>query len=316
MFKCEPESQGQGMTNIPTELLRALVAVVDQRSFTKAAAVLGLTQPAVSTQLKRLQILLGCEVLDRSSHSIKATPQGELIISHARRMLSLNDQIVNIGGSGPRPELVIRVGTPSDFVASLLPSTLAHFRERWPDVRFSVQTGYFNELARELRGGGLDILVGLSMDQPHDARHSWALKTAWVRGLTTELDPDRPVPLVSYGEPCLYHRFVVKALQEAGLDWEVVYTGPSMMSLSSAIVAGLGVMGMVRRRANDHGLVIWEDCPLPELSDLYGGIYIREGGARTAYEQLADELADVLDAHAAGAPRLVHTLSKARSSVA
>ena len=45
----------QGMTNIPTELLRALIAVVDQRSFTKAAVVLGLTQPAVSAQIKRLQ---------------------------------------------------------------------------------------------------------------------------------------------------------------------------------------------------------------------------------------------------------------------
>ena len=305
------------MTNIPTELLRALVAVVDQHSFTKAAAALGLTQPAVSAQLKRLQILLDCEVLDRSTHDIKPTPQGELIISHARRLLSLNDQIVHIGGVGPRPELVIRVGTPSDFIAaSVLPSTLAHFRARWPDVRFIVHTGFFDELARELRGGGLDILVGLSMDRPYDARHSWALKTAWVRGLITELDPDRPVPLVSYGEPCLCHRFVVKALEKAGLDWEVVYTGPSMMSLSSAVVAGLGVMGMVRRRANDHGLVIWEDCPLPELPDLYGGIYIREGGARTAYEQRADEVADVLDAHAAGAPRLVRAVSRARSAVA
>lgn len=304
------------MTNIPTELLRALVAVVDQRSFTKAAALLGLTQPAVSTQLKRLQILLGCEVLDRSSHGIKPTPQGELIISQARRMLSLNDQIVHLGGTGPRPELIINVGTPSDFIASLLPSTLAHFRERWPDVRFVVHTGYFNDLARDLRGGNLDILIGLSMDRPHDARYSWALKTAWVRGLITELDPERPVPLVSYGDPCLCHRFVVRALEKAGLDWEVVYTGPSMMSLSSAVIAGLGVMGMVRRRANDHGLVVWDDSPLPELADLYGGVYVREGGARTAYEQLADEIADVIDSYSVDAPNLVRTLSRARSSVA
>src|SRR3954468_14680834 len=97
------------MTNIRTELLRALIAVVDHRSFTKAAAVLGLTQPAVSAQLKRLHFLLGCNVFDRSTYGIKLTPQGELVVSYARRLLSINDQIIHIGGEAPRSELVIRV---------------------------------------------------------------------------------------------------------------------------------------------------------------------------------------------------------------
>ncbi len=234
------EAQKRNMTNIPIELLRALVAVVDHRSFTKAAVALGLTQPAVSTQIKRLQFLLDCEALDRSTHGIKLTPQGELIVSYARRLLSINDQIVHIGGAGPRPELVIRVGTSSDYVASVLPSTLARFRDRWPDVRFIVRTGFYDAMARELRGGSLDVMVGLSTTRPHDARHAWAQETVWVRGLTTEFDPNRPVPLVTYGEPCIYHRIAVQALKKAGLDWEDVFTGPSMISLSSAIVAGLG----------------------------------------------------------------------------
>jgi DNA-binding transcriptional LysR family regulator len=179
-----------------------------------------------------------------------------------------------------------------------------------------VHTGYFEELARDLRGGNLDILIGMSTARPHDARHVWALKMAWVRGLTTELDPNRPVPLVSYGEPCLYHRFVVQALQSAGLDWELVFAGPSMMSLSSAVVAGLGVMGMVRGRANDHGLVVWDDSPLPELPDLYGGVYIREGRGRAAYEQLADEIAEALDMQCKGARRLSPNVGRLHTSAA
>ncbi len=304
------------MTNIPTDLLRALVTVLDCSSFTKAALALGLTQPAVSAQIKRLQVLLGCEVFDRSSHEINLTPQGELVVSHARRLLSINDQIVQIGGAGPRPELVIRVGTPSDFVASRLPATLARFRERWPDVRFMVRTDLFDTSLRELHSGGLDLFVGLSMNQPIDARHFWVHEAVWVRGLTTELDPNRPIPLVSYGESSVYHRLAVQTFKKAGLDWEVVFTGPSMMSLTSAIAAGLGVMPIIRRRANDNRLVIWEDGPLPELPDLYSGIFIREGGARAAYEQLADAIVEVLNPETTVTPKLVPTIAKARTSAA
>lgn len=304
------------MTNIPTDLLRALVAVVDCRSFTKAAAALGVTQPAVSAQIKRLQVLLGSELFDRSSHDINLTPQGELVVSHARRLLSLNDQIVYIGGAGPRPELVIRVGTPSDFVASRLPSTLARFREHCPDVRFIVRTDYFESLLRALHSGGLDLFVGLSMHRPNDARHIWAHETVWVRGLTSDLDPSRPIPLISYGESSVYYQLAVQALKKAGLDWEVVFTGPSMVSLTGAVAAGLGVMPIIRRRANDSRMVIWEDGPLPKLPDLYSGIFIREGGARAAYEQLADEIAEVLNPQPAAAPKLVPAIAKASTSAA
>jgi DNA-binding transcriptional LysR family regulator len=284
------------MTNIPTDLLRTFVAVVDMRSFTKAAASLGVTQPAVSAQIKRLQFLLGDDIFDRSTQGVSLTPHGEIVLNYARRLLSINDQIVHLGGPGPMPELAIRVGTSSDYVASILPATLASFRERWPDVRFSVRTDYLDPLARQLRAGEIDILVALSMTPPHDARHWLPRDVVWVRGKNTRFNPDGPVPLVSYGTPCIYHRQVVRALKAAGLDWEDVFIGPSLASLKGAVAAGLGVMAINRRRAEEDGIMIWEDAPLPKLPDLYSGIYVREGGARAIYEQLADEIAAVVHA--------------------
>ena len=303
------------MTNIPTELLRALIAVVDQHSFTKAAVALGVTQPAVSAQIKRLQSLLDCDVFDRGTHGIKLTPQGELVVSYARRLLSINDQIIHIGGEGRQPEVVIRIGTPSDFVASVLPKTLAHLRRRWPDVRFVLRTGFFDNLARELRAGELDLVVGLSLNEPHDACYAWPLETVWVRGLDSEFDPNRPVQLVSYGPECVYHRLAVQTLKKAGLDWELAFTGTSMMSLASAVVAGLGVMPIIRRRANEFGMVVWDGGPLPKLSNLYSGIYLREGGARAAYDQLADEIIKVLDPPPASVARPA-AAAKTRAPVA
>jgi DNA-binding transcriptional LysR family regulator len=304
------------MTNIPTDLLRTLIAVVDLRSFTKAAASLGVTQPAVSAQIKRLQFLLGGDLFDRRTQGVSLTPHGELVVSYARRLLSINDQIVEIGDAGPRPELVIRLGTPSDFIASVLPDTLARFRERVPDVRFIVRTDYYDPLVRQLRSGDLDLLLGLSMTQPRDIRHCIPLEVVWVHGKSTHYDPNRPVPLISYGEPCMYHRLAVQALRTAGLDWEDVFTGPSYKSLAGAVTAGLGVMPITRRRANEIGLTIWEDAPLPKLPDLYSGVYIREGGARAVYEQLADDLIAVIHAPVTIAPKLVAASGSARTSAA
>ena len=115
-----------------------------------------------------------------------------------------------------------------------------------------------------------------------------------MRSAVTRIDLNQPVPLVSYGEPCVYHRLAVQALQSAGLDWLDVFTGPSVNTLSGAVNAGLGVMAITRRRAHTVGMTVWENPPLPKLSNLYSGIYIREGGARAIYEQLADEIAAVL----------------------
>jgi DNA-binding transcriptional LysR family regulator len=282
------------MTNIPTDLLRTLVAVVDLRSFTKAAASLGVTQPAVSAQIKRLQFLLGADLFDRSAQGVSLTAQGEVVVSYARRLLSINDQIVDLGSAELRPDVVIRVGTPSDFVASALPGTLARFRARWPDVRFIVRTDYFDQLVRDLRASEIDILVALSLSEPVEARHWRQQEVVWVRGDSAPSDIKGPVPLVSYGEQSVYHRVAVQALRSAGLDWQDVFTGPSLTSLQTAVSAGLGVMAVTRRRAEALGLPVWEDAPLPKLRDLFCGIYVRESGARSAYEQLADDIAKSL----------------------
>lgn len=221
--------------------------------------------------------------------------------SYARRLLSINDQIVHIRDAGPRPELVIRVGTPSEYITSLLPGVFAELRGRRRDVRFVVRNDTYDPLVRQLRSGDIDIMLGLSMMPPRDARHSRAEEVVWVRGSSLRIDPDRPVPLVCYSEHCAYHRVAVQVLQSAGLNWEDVLTSPGVSSLTLAVKAGLGVMAVTRRRAERA----WPDRvgrrPAAKLPDLYSGIYVREGGARAVYEELADAIAAVLYASSSDA---------------
>jgi DNA-binding transcriptional LysR family regulator len=282
------------MINIPTELLRTLIAVVDLRSFTKAAQQLGVTQPAVSAQLKRLQLLLGSEILDKSAPGVTLTSLGELVLSYARRMLSINDQILDLAAPQHRVQ-TIRIAVPGDIMAPFIPSTLATFRQQWPGVRFAVKSAPFDAMLRELRAGDLDILIALTASGPAmDARHHWSESMAWIRGPDTSIDLSEPVPLISYGEVCACHRLALMALGQAGLDHDLVFVGSSVVSLSAAVRAGMGVMPYPRSRNLGDDLSIWDDGPLPPINDAIGAIHLREGGDQGVLEQVADTLAEVL----------------------
>jgi len=90
------------------ESLKVFCDLAETESFTKAAQSLGVTQPAVSAQIKRLQYLLGYEVLDKSAPGVSLTPRGEIVVNNARRLLSINDEILQLT-SGTIPGQVIRV---------------------------------------------------------------------------------------------------------------------------------------------------------------------------------------------------------------
>jgi len=281
----------RSMQNIPTDLLRTLISVVDLRSFTKAANSLGVTQPAVSAQIKRLQYLLGYELLDKSAPGVSLTARGQLVVDQARRLLSINDDILQLSG-GPPTMQILRVGIPGDYAGSRLPVTLARFRLRWPDISFNVSTGTSDNLIRDVEKGDLDIVLAVTITEPAiEPRHRWMRQAVWVRSETTRFDPHGPVPLVCYGDDCACQRVAVAALHRAGRECNFVFTSRSLLSLVAAVAAGFGVMVMPRGRAIKTNLTIWQDAPLPKLPELHCGIFIRDGGNRTAIEELADHLA-------------------------
>lgn len=282
------------MTNIPTELLRTLIAVVDLRSFTKAAQSLGVTQPAVSAQIKRLQALLGTDLLDKSAPGVSLTSSGELVVNYARRLLSINDQILDI--AGPRPDAkVLRIGATGDFTASAITQSLTCVRVRRPDLRFEVYTAKIDVLLRDLREGDADLAIWVSGTGPAiDTRYYWTEPLVWMHAPATHIDPGRPVPLVSYGEEALFTRTAMAALSQAGREGEVSFVGPSMMCLGAAVVAGFGVLVLPRSRSDIPGVTVWENAPLPKLPDIFCGIYVRSGAEIEEREQVADTIAAAL----------------------
>ena len=120
-----------------TRQLAAFCAVVERRSFSQAADRLGVTQPAVSLQVRGLEKRLGTQLLDRSGRRVEPTEAGWRLYRGAQRMLALEDQLVaDVAASGEGAlagDLVLGASTGPAAVA--IPVALAEFQRLNPDVR-------------------------------------------------------------------------------------------------------------------------------------------------------------------------------------
>jgi DNA-binding transcriptional LysR family regulator len=101
------------------------------------------------------------------------------------------------------------------------------------------------------------------------------------------------VPLVAQGEECVLTKLAIEALDRAGREWEMAFSGPNSSSVAGAVAAGLGISAMVERLVPPE-LTIWRDAPLPPLPDIPCGIYLRESHDRGLLEELAEALAKAI----------------------
>ena len=88
-------------------------------------------------------------------------------------------------------------------------------------------------------------------------------------------------------------KLAIEALGRAGRDWEMVFTGPSSVSVAGAVAAGLGISAVVERLVPPE-LTVWRDAALPPLPDITCGIYLRDSHERGLLEALAEALAKVI----------------------
>jgi DNA-binding transcriptional LysR family regulator len=120
-----------------TRQLSAFCAVVERRSFSQAADRLGVTQPAVSLQVRALEKRLGTQLLDRSGRRVEPTEAGWRLYRGAQRMLALEGQLVaEVAASGEGAlagDLVLGASTGPAAVA--IPVALAEFQRQNPGVR-------------------------------------------------------------------------------------------------------------------------------------------------------------------------------------
>jgi DNA-binding transcriptional LysR family regulator len=122
-----------------TRQLAAFCAVVERRSFSQAAERLGVTQPAVSLQVRALEGRLGQRLIDRSGRRVEPTEAGWRLYRNAQRLLQLEQQLIeDVRGDGERLRGTLAIGASTGPGAHLVPLLLCEFQREHPDLSIAL----------------------------------------------------------------------------------------------------------------------------------------------------------------------------------
>jgi len=238
-----------------TRQLAAFCAVVERKSFSHAAEQLGVTQPAVSLQIRSLEKRLGQQLVDRSGRRVEPTEAGRRLYRNAQRMLALEEQLLGELAGDAEGALSgrLEIGASTGPGGTVLPLLLCAFQRRHPDVRIALSVSDTQRVVDQVARRELELgVVGAAR------RHRAVVFEPFFRdevvlacppghafaGRTVTLDELREEPVIVMQEGAGVRQVIEDELRGVGMrlrDLDVRVELGLQESVRSAVAAGYGV---------------------------------------------------------------------------
>lgn len=250
---------------VDIDVMKTFVAIAESGSFSKAAQKVFRTPSAVSMQIKKLEDVLGVSVFERDSRSVALTQDGELLLSYARRILALSNEMM-ARFIMPEIEGTVCLGAPDDYGSKVLPDVLKRFAETHPNVSVNVIIDGSENLKKRCANGELDVMIYTSSNkQPLEVGATVVLEEDLVwAGLKGGCAYEKnPLPVSMWDGGCAWRAGAVEALGKVGREFRVAFMSAQVVAQRSAILADLAVAPMpssfidpplIRLNQNEHGL--------------------------------------------------------------
>lgn len=241
---------------VSSRQLAAVLAVAEYRSFIAAAAHLGISQPALTLAIKRLEQTLGLPLFQRSTRHVATTAAGREFVTMAERVL--ND--LRLGVRSMRELSERRRGQV--IVASLIQvrisDVVAEYRRRFPEIEIQLREGFHEGVKDDVRSGLADFGIANLGEIPASyLAESLGLEPLWVvmhdghplaRKRQVEFKTLRDVPLVSLPVGSETRRLIDAAAAAAGFTLHHVVTVALPATLLNLVAAGVGAAVTPARR--------------------------------------------------------------------
>jgi DNA-binding transcriptional LysR family regulator len=257
--------------NIPIEIVRTVVAISETGSLSKAGDRLGLSQPAISSQIKRLQSLVGGALFLKTANGTTTTELGKLALQQARRILEANDQLLRLGGNtdGIQP---LRLGLSTLFVQQFI-------RHQTADslVDIFVHTDHSVPIGKGLIDGYIDIACIFENPAIESEIEQLVINRmrdplVWVRAKSFVLSPGAPLPILTWpGDD-----WMIRTLTRHGVAYKIVFNSPDYHAKLAAVEAGVGLTAVPASMVPPT-LVRAREYYLPELPPIEALLCARLG---------------------------------------
>jgi DNA-binding transcriptional LysR family regulator len=246
--------------------LRTISAVARHGSFSKAAEELHLAQSAVSQQVRRLELELGVEVFRRTSRSVELTPEGEVILGSARRVLREVDGLhAELGELTGLVRGEVRIGGMYPTGPYDLVEVLAEFRSRHPGVAINMVEDTQDDLLARLRADELDC--AFTAVEPDTLGDEYAATLIWEEEFVVALPTEHPLAdaghvtfeelagegLIAYRENSALRRRLERTMADRGLAPRNAFICTEMAAVRALVSKGLGIAVIPRSVAEQEG---------------------------------------------------------------
>lgn len=288
MFENAVITGGDMPRNLDLTSLRSFAAVADTGGVTRAAGLLNLTQSAVSMQVKRLEEGLGVELLDRAGRGVALTPAGEQLLSYARRMLALNDEVWG-RLTAQEFEGEIRLGVPADIIFPAIPQVLKRCAAEFPRVRIKLISAPTRRLLAMFGRGECDAILTTEEECGVGGETLVELPLVWVGADNGTAWRRTPLP-IAFCSNCIFRAGVIRALDAAGVDWELAVDSELDNAVEAAVSADLGVTALLLNALPRQTEQVMHGGALPALGRQRINLYVRTERMGSVIEAVVDHL--------------------------
>ena len=238
-----------------TRQLAAFCAVVERKSFSRAAEQLGVSQPAVSLQIAALEKRVGRRLIDRSGRRVEPTEAGQLLYRRAQRMLALEEQLLEEVAAGSDGDLrgTLEIGASTGPGDNIVPLLLCEFQQRNPDVHVALSVFDTHTVVEQVALRELELGVVGAARRHRAVRFEPLFRDEVVlacppghrfAGRTITVDDLRREPLIVMQEGAGVRQVIEEELRRAGVrlrELDVRLELGLQESVKSAVRGGYGV---------------------------------------------------------------------------